>query len=162
METQITTEPNGKTRSRVSFANDLDTDLSTIACYAAGELDERRLGIKNNFRFISLLAERISDLFENVRQEHSAKSLFDPVAVVVMKRTFDSSNLSKINLVTVNDLVQQTSNIRKQLSKIVENPGNRDCMTGEEYQQLCNFCLVLSDQASLYEQSLDDWNPEVG
>ena len=166
MKTDSATQLTGVARVQSGLGEALEEDLSTLACYAAGEIDELRLGCNSELRYVSLLAGRISDLFENVEAPTGFEPpptrnfLLDPSVVVVMQRAIGDSPFTTSTIKNVDDLVHKTSQIRESLTRLSELRTNEVNRTTPEFDKLRDFCLALCRQASAYKSSMDDWSPQ--
>jgi hypothetical protein len=140
-------------------ASELESDLSSLACHAAAELDNLLLGRSAELQAVERLAALLADRIEGVPEPASPNSMLDPTTAAVVKRAIGDSTTPATPLTTVHQLVQEAARIRKQLDRIIANPKNMKEAERSELESMRSFCLALSERASAEEESPFDREP---
>lgn len=127
------------------------TDLATMACRAAIELDNTILGRGQRLETVKRLADQMSYLVARIKPT-SPTSFTDPTAVVLMKRAVEDFAIGKAHPSTVDELAEIASTIQQSLRELLkEQQPSKDHL-----QKMRSFCLALSESASSYQHSIDE------
>lgn len=127
------------------------TDLATMACRAAVELDNTILGRGQHFETLTRLAEQMSFLVTRIKP-NSSSSFTDPTAVVLMKRAVEDYAVGATPPSTVDELAVIVNAIQKNLQDLLQ----KQQPDKEHLKEMRSFCLSLSESASSYQQSIDE------
>ena len=146
-----TLTPNIFTNYQTNDSEVPTTDLASMACRAAIELDNTILGRGQHFETVTRLADQMSYLVSRIKPT-SSTSFTDPTAVVLMKRAVEDFAIGKVHPSTVDELAEIASTIQQSLRELLrEQQPNK-----EHLQKMRSFCLALSESASSYQQSIDE------
>ena len=133
---------------------ELQEDLATVACYAAGEVDDTILEREKDFKAVELLIEIINNLIVR-NQSHSRKCIVDPRTAMVIGQALEHSYPEE-SIDTVDELIIASRRIVNLLKQLVTNPQKIQKNKKSELKKLRGFCLALSDSALAYEKPIDE------
>lgn len=141
---------------------ELQDDLSTVSCYAAGEVDNLILGRPNGFQAIKHLIDMIRNSLIKVGQSASAEYMVDPATAVAMGQALKDSYQEKgASIDTLEKLIIEATHVTDILEKATQNPDEVRRSNLGELKQLRSLCLALSENALAYEEPIEDTKPEV-
>ena len=143
---------------QISLGDAFNEELSTVACYAAVEIDRLRHGLDSNLVYVSVLAHRMVNLLGTARQ-NSMEFLSNPPAAIAVSRAINDSSWSPDKKHTAGDLIRYGSMIQEELMELCENPEIAKDAAASNYKKLRNFCLALSDRISASKKPLESCNP---
>jgi hypothetical protein len=126
-----------------TFNWDFESDLSTLACHAATELDNFIIGREEEPEAIERLVGYIADQTTLCRR---SRFLLPPSFAVIVNRTL--ARISGHGFSTVSQLKVELDKYIRMLEKVVCN--HQDVLQ-EDLIILHDFCLALSDYASAQE-----------
>jgi len=141
---------------------ELQGDLATVSCYAAGEVDNLILGRANGFSAVKRLIEMIHEALFVQRMGASPESLIDPTTAVAMNRALERSDPAlKDNLSTVDQLIEQSKKVAQLLERVSSDPDQVKRKKPEQLRKLRSLCIALSDNALAYEEPIDEVQPHT-
>jgi len=141
---------------------ELQGDLATVSCYAAGEVDNLILGRANGFSAVRRLTGMIHEALFVQRTGASPESLIDPTTAVAMNRALERSDPAlKDNLNTVDQLIEQSRKVAELLERVSRDPIQVKKKRPEELRKLRSLCIALSSSALAYEDPIDDVQPHT-
>ncbi len=123
-------------------------DFSSVACYAAGDLDDLRLGQTSELKHAAILTETLRD-FSTIQP-----ALQDPTAVVIFSRVLKRLIPSQ-KIETVQQVANRVGKMSRRLTRLLENPKSR--LAAQYHSILQPFCLALSKEASRYQPAIKTW-----
>jgi len=141
---------------------ELQNDLSTVSCYAAGEVDNLILERPNGFKAVKRLVEMIQNSLIGVGQSTSAEYMVDPATAVAMGQALkDSYRETGTSIDTLEKLISKATSVTKLLERATQNPNEVRKNNLEELKKLRSLCLALSENALAFEEPIEDTKPEV-
>lgn len=141
---------------------ELQDDLSTVSCYAAGEVDNLILERPNGFKAVKRLVEMIRNSLIGVGQSTSAEYMVDPTTAVAMGQALEDSYLETgTSIDTLEKLISEATRVTTLLERTTQNPSEVYKNNLKELKQLRSLCLALSENALAYEEPIEDTEPEV-
>ena len=141
---------------------ELQGDLATVSCYAAGEVDNLILGRANGFSAVKRLMEMIHEALFVQRMGASPESLIDPMTAVAMNRALERSDPAlKDSLSTVDQLIEQSEKVAQLLERVSSDPNEVKKKKPKELRRLRSLCVALSDSALAYEDPIDEVQPHT-
>lgn len=127
---------------------EMESDLPSLACQAAIELDNLVIGRPVQLEAVRRLAAHISPPI-------SGASSPDLTTLMVIRHAIDDGDGMCTPLSTVDQLRQEASKIGESLHNLLAT----DRHDPETLKKMRTFCLVLSRSASAYQQPIDDIKP---
>src|SRR6266542_1183899 len=118
----------------------LGSDLPSIACQAALELDNLLLGRANALPSVRELSARLTEEVPALPDLASPLSLIDPSTVVVLHGTFQESQITTPSD-NIEDLTRQAGEIVRRLKAASDDPPAARASDKEGLRQLKQFCL---------------------
>jgi hypothetical protein len=141
---------------------ELQGDLATVSCYAAGEIDSLILGHQNGFSAVKRLLGMIREALFVERTGFSPESLIDPTTAVAMNHALEGTDPTlKGNLKTVDQLIQQSHKVVKLLDRVSKNPSQVKREKPDQLKKLRSLCIALSGSALAYETPIDEVQPQT-
>lgn len=141
---------------------ELQGDLATVSCYAAGEVDSLMLGRANGFSAVKRLLGMIREALFVERTGFSPESLIDPTTAAAMNHALESTDPTlKGNLKTVDQLIQQSHKVARLLERVSKNPNQVKADKPTELKKLRSLCIALSGSALAYEAPIDEGQPQT-
>jgi len=134
-------------RDRRPVLRALDSDLPLLATRAAIEIDGLLAEEETGLESVSELASLLSSAQVEVTSEGS-ESLFDPATLTVLSQAMSESELGR-GMTSVSDLVKKSMEVAGLLKSGVSETTERP-----ELERLKKFCIVLSNLAASYRQSV--------
>jgi len=135
---------------------ELENDLATVSCYAAGEVDNLILKRSNGLRALKRLREMIQSSLIDCGTSDSGHFMVDPTTAIAMNRAlldlpFGSGD--KVN--TVDELINESKQVAELLDRVADKAekGNQDV---GELKKLRSLCLALSKSALAFEEPIDE------
>ncbi len=137
----------------------LESDLASLACHAAIELDNFILERSTTFESVRRLASEIAESVPPNFDSFSPSSLLDPTAVLVLNRAI-SDAVPENAPTRVDELVRKAAQITQRLSALIDNPADFRATKLPELAQMRSLCLALSKHASAAMPSPEERFPE--
>ncbi len=137
----------------------LESDLASLACQAAIELDNLVLGRATTFPSVGRLVAAIAESVPEDDDPGSPSSSLDATAALALNRAI-SEVIPGSAPTHVTDLVRRVAGITQQLSELVSNPGHSRVNRASELKQMRSLCLALSKHASASMPSPEERTPE--
>lgn len=131
-----------------------ETDLASVACRAAIELDNQMLNRGNGVDSISQLHKMVSESLPTGQDPMAANWLRDPSTTVVVHRALSRNSPAT----AVDELVKKAREILAQFSSLIASPTEFVKQHREEAEKMREFCLALSRSASSTRRSPLDRN----
>ena len=125
----------------------LGTDLPSVACNAAIELDNLLLGLTTDLPSVRELCDKLTEEVPNVSDLASPRSLVDPSTVVVIHRVLRESQMGGLSD-EIDELTRQAAEIVRKLQAVIGDPSGSRSTNEEGVKKLKMFCLLLSKRAS--------------
>lgn len=125
----------------------LESDLASLACQAAIELDNLILDRPTTFDSVRRLISAIAESVPESADAFSPSSLLDATAVLVLNRAIGDAALGTAPT-RVDELVRQAARIMQQLSDMIANPEHSRASSLPELKQMRSLCLAVSRHAS--------------
>lgn len=135
---------------------ELENDLATVSCYAAGEVDNLILKRSNGLRALKRLRQMIQSSLIDCGTSDSGHSMVDPTTAIAMNRALlDLPFGSGGNLDTVDELINESKQVAELLDRVARKAerGDQDL---KELENLRSLCLALSKSALAFEEPIDE------
>lgn len=140
---------------------DLQSNLATVSCYAAGEVDDLILGQQKGFSALKHLLRMINEALIGETTQASPESLIEPTTAVAMNRALGRSNPAlRDNLRTVDQLLAESKRVAGSLKKVIDDPHQAREDLGE-LEDLRSLCIALSDSALACVEPIDEGQPQT-
>ena len=133
---------------------ELENDLATVSCYAAGEVDNLILKRSNGLGALKRLKQIIQSSLIDCGTSASGHFMVDPTTAVAMNRALLVSG-SVGNLNTVDELIRESKQVAELLDTVTEKAERGDEDVGE-LEKLRSLCLALSKSALAFEEPMDE------
>ena len=133
---------------------ELENDLATVSCYAAGEVDNLILKRSNGLGALRRLRQMIQSSLIDCGTSASGHLMVDPATAVAMNRALLLSG-SVGNLNTVDELINKSKQVAELLDRVAEKAEREDQDIGE-LEKLRSLCLALSKSALAFEEPIDE------
>jgi len=154
MRQTVKTLPKGKhMNTKQLHLRDLDTDLASLACHAAIELEGVVLGRATRFEAVEKLATALSGAKIDSTGSVCLDFLHDPSVSLAMHQAIVASSIASETLEEDDQLIEQTGKISAELANFVKRAEAGD-KSFHEADKLKQFCLALSSGASLSQESV--------
>jgi hypothetical protein len=141
---------------------ELQNNLATVACYAAGEVDDLILDRPNGFVAVRRLLRMIKDALFGETFQGSPESLIEPTTAAAMNRALGHSNPAlKDNLKTVDQLLAESRRVALSLEGVVKDPNRMKREEPAELERLRALCIALSDSALACAEPIDEGQPQT-
>ncbi len=137
---------------------DLESDLASLACQAAIELDNLLLGGNGGREAVRRLADALSHIVASGGEAASPASLLKPATAVVLNRAFGERHVAGLS--SIDDLVKSAGDIAGQLRAVAANPEDPLLAAPEQIRNMRATCLAVSRSAWASESSPYDRRPE--
>lgn len=131
-----------------------ESNPSVLACRAAIELDNILLDRISDFKAIPLLIENLHH-FDSL-----AGVALDPGEALVLNRAIANSTVVTTPMVTTDELLKNTSDIRSRLQDVISNPKEYRINKPEEIKKLRAFCIELSKSVSSFTRTMNEMEPK--
>jgi len=129
-----------------------ESDLRSIACRAAIELDNLILRRGNGLHGLGRLVSTIEESFTSIEKPASPDSLLNPTTAVVMNSAIRDSFAAE-PLKSIQELVERAKGIVGQLRRVLDAPDAFRTERPDELTRMRTFCLALSKRASALQPS---------
>jgi hypothetical protein len=136
----------------------LGSDLPSVACQAAIELDNLILGRANDLPSVRELSARLTQEVPALPDLASPLSLVDPSTVVVLHGTFQEARMTAPSD-DIGDLTRQAGEIVRRLRRASDDPQVARTSDREGLRQLKEFCLILSRRSAAANRDVDESRP---
>jgi len=143
-----------KTNTEDFLPWELENDLATVSCYAAGEVDNLILKHSNGLGALKRLRDMIQSSLIDCGTSDSGHFMVDPTTAVAMNRALLVSG-SVGNLDTVDQLIRESKQVAELLERVAEKAEKGDGDIGE-LKKLRSLCLALSKSALAFEEPIDE------
>ena len=137
----------------------LESDLASLACQAAIELDNLILDRPTAFESASRLVSAITESVPENSDPFSPNSLLDPTVVLIVNRAIGDA-IPGEPPTRVDDLVRCAARLMQELSDLIADPGRSRANRLPELKQMRLLCLALSKCAAAAMLSPEDRFPE--
>lgn len=141
---------------------ELQNDLATVSCYAAGEVDNLILGRPNGFSAVRRLLKMIQQTLIGEETCASPESMIDPTTAVAMNRALECSDPAlRDNLKTVDQLRKESARVVGSLERVIQSPSKVRNEDLPELETLRSLCIALSDNALACDEPIDEAQPQT-
>jgi len=141
---------------------ELQSNLATVSCYAAGEVDDLILGQSKGFSALRHLLRMINETLIGETTQASPESLIEPTTAVAMNRALGRSNPAlRDNLKTVDQLLVESKRVAGSLREVIDDPHQAKRKNPRELENLRSLCIALSDSALACEEPIDEGLPQT-
>jgi hypothetical protein len=137
----------------------LESDLASLACQAAIELDNLILDRPTTFDSVRRLIATIAESVPDSARAFSPSSLLDPTAVLVLNRAIGDA-VPGVAPNRVDELVRHAARMIQQLSDMIANPEHSRASRLSELKQMRLLCLAVSKHASAAIPSPEERIPD--